>query len=579
MSRTDYAINGDPGSSSHPVAIADLTGDGEPDIAISAGDVGSSGILFNQGGGTFAGASQVADVGQSLGEYLSLNVLTGDFTGNGNADLVVEGVDGIGVLLGNGNGTFSAPIVTPNPTQGRPVATGIFNSNGKLDLVLDDATISGSQLTILDGNGDGTFTAGQILTNPLTVTAVVVGDFTGNGLLDIATANANLDSEGEGTGSGNSVSVYLNNGNGTFAEPITTPINGPDPQGLAAADFIRDGNLDLVVTNIAAPGDPSSAITEVLMGNGNGTFQAPVDYAGGGTFVAVADFNDDGVPDFATTSGTAGESINVYLNNGNGTFGSPISTQVGTQTGSFVVGDFDRSGQIDVVDPTTFGYAFLKGNGNGTFQPPVLFGTGSVQTPAVADINDDGYPDLVATDNEFDVVAALNSGVDSPVEESLVLAPIASQAVNEGSLLSLAASAADSLSGQTITYSLAPGSPSGATINPTTGGFSWTPTSGPASVSITIIAQNSESPPLSTWESFQVTVADVPPQVTIDAGSVSVAGSTFTATGSFTDPGQQTYTATVNYGDGSGVQPLALSADNTFALDHLYVGRARTPQQ
>jgi uncharacterized delta-60 repeat protein len=156
-----------------------------------------------------------------------------------------------------------------------------------------------------------------------------------------------------------------------------------------------------------------------------------------------------------------------------------------------------------------------------------------------------------------------------PVNHPPVLAAIANQTVSEGSLLTFTASATDPDAGQTLTYSLAPGAPAGATINPTTGVFSWTPPD-EASTSITVRVTDNGAPNLSASRTFTVTVTNVAP--TVSAGSdVSLPrGGTLSRTGSFTDPGADTWTANVNYGDGTGTQPLALTAAGTFTLNHPY---------
>jgi hypothetical protein len=151
-----------------------------------------------------------------------------------------------------------------------------------------------------------------------------------------------------------------------------------------------------------------------------------------------------------------------------------------------------------------------------------------------------------------------------------VLDDIADQSVNEGDGLQFTASATDPDAGDVLTFSLDPGAPAGARIDPATGAFTWTPPNGPATVSITVRVSDNGTPNLSDTRTFTVSVRNVPPRVTAPVGGTIIQGSSFTAAGFFADPGADTWTATVNYGDGTGDQPLALNADKTFTLSHSY---------
>jgi hypothetical protein len=151
-----------------------------------------------------------------------------------------------------------------------------------------------------------------------------------------------------------------------------------------------------------------------------------------------------------------------------------------------------------------------------------------------------------------------------------VLAAIATQSVEEGSTLALQANATDPNPGHTVSYSLDPGAPAGATINPMSGLLLWTPPNVQTFYAITIRATDSGAQSLSTAETFSVMVFDVPPSVNAGINATIAPGTEFVRSGSFTDANPDTWTATVDYGDGSGVQPLALGPDKTFQLDHTY---------
>src|SRR5262249_49945273 len=151
-----------------------------------------------------------------------------------------------------------------------------------------------NNVSVLLGNGDGTFQAAKNLTAGVNPSSVVAGDFNGDGKLDLAVTNANL------AANQGSVSLFLGKGDGTFQAPININV-GLRPTGLAAADLNGDGRLDLVVANSMGVGGSPGAVS-VLLGRGNGTFVAPQHYAAGnGTFaVTVADVNGDGIPDIVT---------------------------------------------------------------------------------------------------------------------------------------------------------------------------------------------------------------------------------------------------------------------------------------
>jgi hypothetical protein len=200
------------------------------------------------------------------------------------------------------------------------------------------------------------------------------------------------------------------NGDGTFGTKTDLDMGGY-PAAVAAADLNGDGKLDLVVSNLLA-----DTIT-VALGNGDGTFQTPTSYTPRCSYpdaLAVADFNGDGQPDIAV-AGNYG--ISIFLNNGDGTFtaeGRIIATSASPW--SLAAADVNGDGKIDLVVPNenSNSVSVFGGNGNGTFGARTDFSTGAGTLPyavAVADVNNDGKPDLVTADSGTNSVSVLlNAG-------------------------------------------------------------------------------------------------------------------------------------------------------------------------
>jgi hypothetical protein len=371
-----------------------------------------------------SGLSFAPVVDYGSGRNGAFSVAVADVNGDGKPDLVVanECAEGsctngsVGVLLGNGDGTFKTAVsYGSGGYQSRSVAVADVNGDGKLDLLVTSCCGAPGIVGVLLGNGDGTFqpvvTYDSGGNYPLTV---VVADLNGDGRPDLVVANAS----GSGNGDG-SVSVLLGNGDGTFQTAVSYDSGGNDANSVAVGDVNGDGKPDLLAVNACnSSNNCSGGLVGVLLGNGDGTFQPAVTYNSGGyggLAVAVADVNGDGKPDLlvANCAGNNGNCngndgvVGVLLGNGDGTFQTPVAYDSGGyDTNSVAVGDVNGDSKPDLIcanDSSPVGtVGVLLGNGDGTFQPAVTYNSDSQQaigsaslSLAVADVNGDGKPDLL----------------------------------------------------------------------------------------------------------------------------------------------------------------------------------------
>jgi hypothetical protein len=384
--------NGD-GTVGQPVAVpaggkslvvADFNGDGKPDIVTSSyytGGASNISVLTGNGDGTFS-AAQTTTLGEE-GTALA----TGDFRGDGKADLVLasnQGATSVTVLLGNGNGTFAtAPTAPTTNLAPDEIMAADFNGDGKPDLVV----ASSGGIVVLLGNGDGTFRAGPTLNNTGAGDPIAVGDFNGDGKPDIAASTVY------------GVDIFFGNGNGTFkaAKQVVNLGTSDTIESMVAGDFVPGSGLDLAVVAHT----PQNSVVRVLLNNGNGTFTKgqTINVGTEARGLATADLNGDGKPDLVTTSfinGSGNYNVEVLLGNGNGTFRAPIITNPGGRSTSVVAGDFNGDGKQDLLLTDYFDntVTVLPGNGNGTFGTPKVFqfhnSVQEVETPAVGDFFGDG---------------------------------------------------------------------------------------------------------------------------------------------------------------------------------------------
>jgi FG-GAP-like repeat/Cep192 domain 4/HYDIN/CFA65/VesB-like, Ig-like domain/Abnormal spindle-like microcephaly-assoc'd, ASPM-SPD-2-Hydin len=361
---------------------------------------GTSNAVFFQ---ITTSASQTALSGSAMSAASGpLSVAAADFNRDGKLDLAVanELSNSVSILLGNGDGTFRTHVDYATDLGPQELVVGDFNNDGKLDLAVANAGENSTgqfvdTVSVLLGNGDGSFkTHVEYSTGPLPV-YLATGDFNGDGKLDLAVVNEQ----------GNSVSILLGNGDGTFQTHVDYSV-GLLPMGVAVGDFSGDGKLDLVVANF------SSNTVSLLVGNGDGTFQLPSDFAVslGPVELAAADFNADGKLDLAVVDFLS-SSASVLLGNGNGTFQTAVNYASGSLPESIALGDFNGDGVLDLAlatDNSLGSATLLLGNGNGTFQAPVTFPAGLLPVSiAAGDFNNDGKLDVATANFNGDTASAL----------------------------------------------------------------------------------------------------------------------------------------------------------------------------
>jgi FG-GAP-like repeat len=358
-------------------AVQDFNNDGISDIVSANQNDKNISIFLGNPDGTF-GSANTFSVGAG-----AIEVASADLNRDGKADLVVtDGIKSAYVVPGNGDGTFGSPskIALHNDPIG--IAIADLNGDGIPDLaiaIFGPENNSQGEAAILQGVGDGTFASPVYY--PLTHNGVrlVATDLNHDGKLDLAVAVQHFSNEKNG------LAVLLGNGDGTFQAAVTS-VPG-DASDVAASDFNADGNVDLVLA-----GHYSDEV-RVVLGNGDGSFQSPIAYPtdGAAETIVTADLNGDGVPDLLV----GGDQTAVLLGNGDGTFGSAVLYAVGNRFAR--IGYFNRDRKPDVVAGGGFsaiGVAF--GQRDGTLRAPRTYPVGiRIDGFDTADFNGDGQTDAV----------------------------------------------------------------------------------------------------------------------------------------------------------------------------------------
>ncbi len=389
------------------LALGDLDGDGDLDLAVAVTGGDSVETFRNNGDATFLFTAEFP-----TDEPQAIDI--GDLNDDGLGDLVVANrlLDAVSVWINDGDGRFGQSITYDSGTGPTSVAIGDLDGDGDPDLAVgnhESGSDHGTTVSILHNNGLGVFSAPTPFDVGESPTCVHIADLDNDEDLDLAVTNLWSDD----------VSLLLNNGDATFA-PQLTASTGFGPYAVTSGDFDGDGDLDLAAANCF--GDTLS----VLPNHGDGSFQdvTNLDVGVEPTALAIGDLNGDGAADLAVAR--RGENselggVSILLNIGNGSFTEQVSFPTGYAPESVVMGDLDGDGDTDlaVANFVTSDVSILLNRGDGSFDDHVTYPTGSGPLDlAIGDLDGDHDLDLaVANSNGGDVSILLNHGDGTFVDD------------------------------------------------------------------------------------------------------------------------------------------------------------------
>ena len=375
-------------------------------------------------------SAQVATFTTQQYPLLGNTHIAADLNADGKPDLAGAGANAVSVMLGNGDGTFRPKTDFPVGTQTQAVAAGDFNSDGKVGLVV---TLNSPQfsLALLTGTGTGTFNAPTFFPNTsgFDSPAIAATDLNGDGRLDLVVMHT-ISCFTAPCRAARSITILLGNGNGTFQTPSEIDV-GTGPMAMAVVDLNRDGIKDVAI------GGGNTELS-ILLGVGNGTFtrQPVVTLVPGGDLfsacndIGVGDLNRDGIQDLVVPLGN-GNGNAILIGNGNGMFQVRSRIQIDETSAPLhvAVADFNRDGFLDIArtmgDGTNGLLQILRGNGDGTFQapnrylvPPPVSSRGGIMILA-GDWNADAKPDIAFVEGGagaplIDVLTNTTGGVPPP---------------------------------------------------------------------------------------------------------------------------------------------------------------------
>ncbi len=374
------------------VAVADMNGDGIPDLVSTNSQNNSVSISLGLGGGAYAPRVNFATGGNPL------FVTVADFNGDGRQDVATANFDAatVSVLLGNGAGGLGPKVDLTTEFRPRSIAVADVNGDNRVDLIVPN--YGAGIVSVFLGNGSGGFAPRTNYGGFGSPTCVATPDLNADGRPDLVVTNYG----------GTTISVLLANGSGGFGAKTDLSVGaGSNPHWVASGDLNNDGFDDIAVA------DYGTNQLSVLLGNGTGTLAPRTDFATGAgpITIALADMNADGIADVVTALGAG--SVAVHAGNGSGGFGSAATFAAGAGPYQAVAADLNGDGRPDIATAnlSANSLSVLLGNGTGGFRTKVDYPQGSYgQYAVIRDVNLDGKPDLLTANDNTTFSVRLGDG-------------------------------------------------------------------------------------------------------------------------------------------------------------------------